>query len=476
VTGSCAVIVLAAGEGTRMKSSTPKVLHRFAGRTLLGHVLAAVGPLGPARLAVVVGFAREAVTAHLAGIAPDAVPVVQAQQRGTGHAARLALDALDGSTALEGTVLVVPGDAPLLTAETLAGLVAAHDGAAATLLTSELDDPTGYGRVIRDGSGTVARIVEHRDACPDELAVREVATSVYAFDAAALREALGRITTDNSQGEEYLTDVIALLVADGRRVGAITAPAAQTAGVNDQLQLTAAHRAYNERLLSAHMRAGVRVVDPATTWVDATVSLSPDVTLLPSTTLEGATVIAAGAVVGPQATVSDTVIGERAVLDRVVARQARVGADVTVGPFAYLRPGTELAEAAHVGTYVEIKNSTVGAGSKVPHLTYVGDATIGEHSNIGASTVFVNYDGVAKHRAVVGDHVRVGSDSMLVAPVEIGDGAYTAAGSVITNDVPPGALGVSRGQQRNVENWVQRRRAGTKSAEAAQRAQEKGES
>jgi bifunctional UDP-N-acetylglucosamine pyrophosphorylase/glucosamine-1-phosphate N-acetyltransferase len=387
----------------------------------------------------------------------------------------LALQALEGVT---GTVLIVPGDTPLLTTETLADLVAQHEDAAATatLLTSEVNDPTGYGRVIRDESGAVARIVEHRDASPDELAVREVATSVYAFEAAALREALERITTDNSQGEEYLTDVIALFVADGQAVSAVTAPEVETAGVNDQVQLSAAHRAYNDRLLREHMRAGVRVVDPATTWVDAGVQIAPDATVLPATTLEGSTAIAAGAVVGPQVTLTDTSVGERAVLDRVVARQARIGADVTVGPFAYLRPGTELADAAHVGTYVEIKNSTVGVGSKVPHLTYVGDATIGEHSNIGASTVFVNYDGVAKHRTLVGDHVRVGSDSMLVAPLEVGDGAYTAAGSVITKDVPPGALGVSRGQQRNVENWVQRRRAGTASAQAAQRAQDKDES
>jgi len=475
VTGSCAVIVLAAGEGTRMRSSTPKVLHRFAGRTLVGHVLAALAPLRPTQLAVVVGFAREAVQAHLEEIAPGYVGVVQDEQRGTGHAARLALQALKGVT---GTVLIVPGDTPLLTTETLADLVAQHEDAAATatLLTSEVNDPTGYGRVIRDESGAVARIVEHRDASPDELAVREVATSVYAFEAAALREALERITTDNSQGEEYLTDAIALFVADGQAVSAVTAPEVETAGVNDQVQLSAAHRAYNDRLLREHMRAGVRVVDPATTWVDAGVQIAPDATVLPATTLEGSTAIAAGAVVGPQVTLTDTSVGERAVLDRVVARQARIGADVTVGPFAYLRPGTELADAAHVGTYVEIKNSTVGVGSKVPHLTYVGDATIGEHSNIGASTVFVNYDGVAKHRTLVGDHVRVGSDSMLVAPLEVGDGAYTAAGSVITMDVPPGALGVSRGQQRNVENWVQRRRAGTASAQAAERAQEKGES
>jgi bifunctional UDP-N-acetylglucosamine pyrophosphorylase/glucosamine-1-phosphate N-acetyltransferase len=452
-------------------SALPKVLHGFAGRSLLGHVLAAAAPLQAAHTVVVVGHRRAEVTEHLAAIAPAAVPVVQAEQHGTGHAVRLALDAVP--TDADGIVVVLPGDAPLLTDDTLAALVAAHDasGAAATLLTSTLADPAGYGRVLRTPAGDVARVVEHKDAGPQELAVREVATSVYAFDHALLRGVVGRLGRDNAQGEEYLPDTVGLLVAAGHRVAALTAPADQTAGVNDRVQLAAAHRIYNARLVERHMRAGVTVVDPATTWLDVEVELEADATLLPSVELHGATRICAGAVVGPQTTLVDTVVGPRSRLERTVARQARLGADVTTGPFAYLRPGTELADGVHVGTYVELKNSQVGVGSKVPHLSYVGDATIGVHSNVGAATVFVNYDGVAKHRTLVGDHVRIGSDTMLVAPVSIGDGAYTAAGSVITKNVPAGALAVARSIQRNVAGWVRRRRPGSAAAAAAERAE-----
>jgi bifunctional UDP-N-acetylglucosamine pyrophosphorylase/glucosamine-1-phosphate N-acetyltransferase len=469
-----AVVVLAAGEGTRMKSRTlPKVLHGFAGRSMLGHVLAAAGPLGAERTVVVVGHRRDEVTAHLAGIAPEAVTAVQAERHGTGHAVRLALDAIEpGSVA---TVVVVPGDAPLLTGSALAALVAEHDasGAAATLLTSVLDDPTGYGRVIRGAGGRVVRVVEQKDGTPDELAVTEVATSVYAFDEARLRDAVTRLSTDNAQGEQYLPDVIGILAAEGERIAAVIAPAAETAGCNDRVQLAAAHRTYNQRLLEAHMRAGVSVIDPATTWVDADVTLEPDVVLWPSVDLHGATHVAEGAEVGPQVSLTDSTIGPRTRISRAVVISSVMGADVTVGPFAYLRPGTVLADGVHIGTAVELKNSEVGAGSKVPHLTYVGDATIGEGTNVGAATVFVNYDGVAKHRTLVGDHVRIGSDTMLVAPVTVHDGAYTAAGSVITQDVPAGAMGVARAAQRNVAGWVARKRAGSPSADAAERARAK---
>ena len=458
------VVVLAAGEGTRMKSARPKVLHGFAGRSLLGHVLAAAEPLHAARTLVVVGHGRDAVIAHLGEVAPAATPVVQEKQQGTGHAVRVALDSV---AAADGDVLVLPGDTPLLAAETLGGLL--DEDADAIVLTSVVDDPTGYGRLIRDADGKVLRIVEHADASEDERAVHEVGTSVYLFREAPLRDALTRLSTDNAQGEEYLPDVVADLAATGR-VAALTAPAAETAGVNDRVQLAAAHRAYNARLLDAHMRAGVTVVDPATTWVDAAVTLEPDVTLWPNTDLHGSTHVAAGAHVGPDVTLHDTRVGANARISRAVAMQARLGADVTVGPFAYLRPGTVLADGVHVGTYVEVKGSEIGEATKVPHLTYVGDATIGAHSNVGAATVFVNYDGVEKHRSVVGDHVRIGSDTMIVAPREIGDGAYTAAGSVITQDVPPGAMAVARSRQRNVAGWVLRRRAGTPAAEAAARA------
>ena len=469
-----AVVVLAAGEGTRMRSQAlPKVLHAFAGRSMLGHVLAATAALGAPLTAVVVGHRRAEVVAHLAEIAPGLPPglrsVVQAEQRGTGHAVRLALDDVGES---DGVVLVVPGDAPLLTSDALAGLVEDHvaSGAAVTLLTSVLEDPTGYGRVVRGADGTVQRVVEQKDANPDELAVREVATSVYAFDGRLLREAVASLSTDNAAGEEYLTDAVGLLGASGHRVAAVLAPAEQTAGVNDRVQLAAARRAYNDRLLEAHMRAGVTVIDPSSAWVDAEVLLAPDVVLHPSVELHGRTEIAAGAEIGPQTTLTDTGVGESACVHRTVAVGAFIGARATVGPFAYLRPGTRLDDDVHIGTYVEVKNSEVGEGSKVPHLTYVGDATIGEHSNVGAATVFVNYDGVEKHRSVIGDHVKIGSDTMIIAPRTIGDGAYTAAGSVITQDVPPGAMGVARARQRNVAGWVLRKRAGTDAAVAAEHA------
>ncbi|MEN3357692.1 MAG: bifunctional UDP-N-acetylglucosamine pyrophosphorylase / glucosamine-phosphate N-acetyltransferase [Mycobacteriales bacterium] len=449
-----------------MRSATAKVLHGFAGRTLLEHVLAACAPLGAAATAVVVGHGREAVTAHLGEAAPAAQAVVQADQRGTGHAVRVAMDSLPG---VDGTVLVVPADAPLLRPETLRSLLQAHEdaGAAATLLTSVVPDPTGYGRVVRGPGGEVLRVVEHRDADDAERAITEVATSVYAFTAAPLRAALRQLSTANSQGEEYLPDVVGGYVAAGVPVAAVLAPAAETAGVNDRVQLAAARRAYNDRLLDGWMRAGVTVTDPATTWVDATVTLAEDVTLLPQVQLAGHTTVDRGATVGPDSTLTDCVVGAGARVVRAHCEGAEIGPEASVGPYTYLRPGTRLGRKAKAGTYVEIKGSEVGAGSKVPHLSYVGDATIGVDSNVGAATVVVNYDGVAKHRTVIGDHARVGSDTMLVAPVTIGDGAYTAAGSVITADVPPGALGVGRARQRNVPGWVALRRPGSAAATAA---------
>ncbi|GAB2455450.1 bifunctional UDP-N-acetylglucosamine diphosphorylase/glucosamine-1-phosphate N-acetyltransferase GlmU [Jatrophihabitans fulvus] len=449
----------------------PKVLHSFAGRSMLGHVLAATAPLAAAHTVVVVGHRREEVTAHLADIAPEAVAAVQDEQHGTGHAVRLALPAVPEDA--RGAVVVVPGDAPLLTDAALIALVTEHaaTGAAATLLTSIVPDPFGYGRVVRDSAGTVVRVVEQKDASPVEQTIDEIATSVYAFDHALLRDAVTRLSRDNAQGEEYLPDVVDILARDGHRIAAVVAPADVTAGVNDRVQLAAAHRAYNRRQVETHMRAGVTVVDPDTTWIDAGVELEPDVLLRPQVQLHGHTRVAEGAEIGPDCTLTDTEVGADARVTRTVAIEAAIGAGATVGPFAYLRPGARLAEGAHVGTYVEIKNSEVGPGSKVPHLSYVGDATIGTGSNIGASTVFVNYDGVEKNRSVVGDHVKIGSDTMLVAPVTIGDGAYTAAGSVIVQDVPPGAMAVARANQRNVAGWVARKRAGTPAADAAARAE-----
>ncbi len=460
------VVVLAAGEGKRMKSARPKVLHGFAGRSMLAHVLAATEALHAQQTVVVVGHGRDQVVPQLAERA--VTPVVQAEQQGTRHAARLALDVLPDAPGT--TVLVVPADAPLLRADTLRRLCLARHDAAAAVLVSRLDDPTGYGRIVRDGTNVV-RIVEERDATPDERTIREVGTSVYAFDGAALRAAIGRLSADNAQGEQYLTDVIELFVRDGRPVIAVDAPADETAGINDRVQLGDAARRYNERLLVEHMRNGVTVVDPSTTWVDVTVTLAADVTLLPGSELRGKTSVADGASIGPQTTLQDTEVGARSTVERAVCRESVLGADVTVGPFAYLRPGTQLADGVHIGTFVELKASDVGVGTKIPHLSYIGDASIGEQSNIGAATVFVNYDGVAKHHSTVGSHVRTGADNMFVAPVSVGDGAYTAAGSVIDQDVPPGALGIARAPQTNVANWVTRRRPGTPADEAARSAQ-----
>ncbi|GAB2703317.1 bifunctional UDP-N-acetylglucosamine diphosphorylase/glucosamine-1-phosphate N-acetyltransferase GlmU [Kitasatospora kifunensis] len=468
-----AVIVLAAGEGTRMKSKTlPKVLHPICGRSLLGHVVTTAQELTPQQLVVVIGHLKELVAEHLGASHPQVRTVVQDEQNGTGHAARIALEALaaDGIT-LDGTVIVTYGDAPLLTAETMRALVHQHtvEGNGVTVLTAEVPDPSGYGRILRDPRhGAVTAIVEHKDADATQLAITEINSGVYAFDGKLLADALARIGTDNVQGEEYLTDTLEILRAAGHRVGAlVAADHRDILGINDRIQLAEARRLLNDRLLLAAMRAGVTVVDPATTWIDAQVSYEPDAVVLPGTQLHGATHLGEGCRVGPNSTLTDTVVGAGATVSNAVVEQAEIGAGASVGPFAYLRGGVALGEKGKIGTFVEVKKSSIGAGAKVPHLSYMGDATIGEGANVGAATITANWDGVNKNPTVIGAHARVGTDNMLIAPVTIGDGAYTGAGSVISKDVPPGALGVSRAQQRNVEGWVARKRAGTASAAAA---------
>ncbi|MET9828567.1 bifunctional UDP-N-acetylglucosamine diphosphorylase/glucosamine-1-phosphate N-acetyltransferase GlmU [Streptomyces sp. NPDC006385] len=471
-----AVVVLAAGEGTRMKSATPKVLHEICGRSLVGHVLAAARELRPENLVVVVGHAREKVAAHLAEVDPGVRTAVQAEQNGTGHAVRMALEELGGT--VEGTVVVVCGDTPLLTGETLTHLAATHsaDGNAVTVLTAEVPDATGYGRIVRDGaSGAVTAIVEHKDATEAQRAVREINSGVFAFDGRLLADALGKVRTDNSQGEEYLTDVLGILREAGHRVGAsVAGDHREIVGINNRVQLAEARRILNDRLLTRAMLDGVTVVDPATTWVDVTVSFEQDAVVHPGTQLQGATHLGEGAEVGPNCRLRDTRVGAGARVDTTVADGAVVGAQASVGPFAYLRPGTRLGARGKIGTYVETKNASIGEGTKVPHLSYVGDASIGEYTNIGAASVFVNYDGQDKHHTTIGSHCRTGSDNMFVAPVTVGDGAYTAAGSVITKDVPPGSLAVARGQQRNIEGWVARKRPGSAAAKAAEEASRQG--
>ncbi|WP_037608158.1 bifunctional UDP-N-acetylglucosamine diphosphorylase/glucosamine-1-phosphate N-acetyltransferase GlmU [Streptacidiphilus rugosus] len=475
-----AVIVLAAGEGTRMKSAAlPKVLHPLCGRTLVGHAVAAARELTPEHLAVVIGHMRDKVAAHLAEVDPEVRTVVQEQQNGTGNAVRVALEALAAQgLVLDGTVIVTTGDTPLLTGATLQALAAAHatEGNAVTVLTAEVPDATGYGRILRGEDGSVQAIVEHKDATDAQRAIAEINSGVFAFDGKLLVQGLAEVRTDNSQGEEYLTDVLGILREAGHRVGAVVAADYRDIlGINDRVQLAEARRIMNDRLLDAAMRAGVTVVDPATTWLDVQVTYERDAVLHPNTQLLGATSVGEGAEVGPNCTLRDTGIGAGAVVINATAERAVVGAGASVGPYAYLRPGTVLGAKAKAGTYVEMKNAVVGDGAKVPHLSYVGDATIGEGTNIGAASVFVNYDGVNKHRTTIGAHCRTGSDNMFVAPVTVGDGAYTAAGSVIYQDVPPGALGVTRPQQRNIEGWVERKRPGSASAQAAAAAKAEAE-
>lgn len=469
------VVILAAGEGTRMKSSTPKVLHPVAGRSLLGHVIEAAATLEPHHLVVVVGHGSDEVCAHIEEIAPWAITVVQEERNGTGHAVRVALTDLQerGVSTADGPVVVLTGDTPLLTGRTLVGLMLEHEstGASSTVLTARLPRPEGYGRIVREQDGSVSAIVEHKDATDEQLRIDEINSGMYAFVADRLAECLTRITTDNAQGEEYLTDVIGLLRADGDVVSAsLCADPDEILGVNDRVQLSQAAAIMRDRINDRWMRAGVSILDPATTWLDVDVDLEADAVIRPQVTLRGPTSVATGALIGPGTTLVSCEVGAGAEVIHTWAELAVIGGGSRVGPFTYLRPGTVLGRGTRAGAYVEIKNSTIGDHAKVPHLSYVGDAEVGTGSNIGAATIVVNYDGVEKHRTVVGDHVRIGSDTMLVAPVTVGDGAYTAAGSVITDDVPAGAMAVGRARQRNIDGWVKRRRPGSPAAEAAERA------
>jgi len=461
------VIVLAAGEGKRMKSVTPKVLHSVAGRSLLGHVLHAVKQLQSAEVRIVVGSGRALVEAHIAEIAPNATVVFQEHRGGTGHAAQLAL----AGNSPKGTVLILAGDTPMLTGDSLAQFVTSHEAGefAASVLTAEHPDPTGYGRIIRDENGELLRIVEEKDANEDEKFIFEINSGVYAFEGEKLVAAIAKLTNANAQGELYLTDVIGILKNTGESIAAIMIDDfTETLGVNDRVQLAESAALLRDRINDQWMRAGVTISDPATTWIDATVELTNDVTLHPGSAIFGNTKVAAGAIIGPRTTLTDCDIKAGAQVLESIAVLSVIGEGAKVGPFTYLRQGTVLGDASKAGAFVEMKNTSLGSGSKVPHLSYVGDATIGEGSNIGAATIFVNYDGVKKHHTTVGDQVRIGSDTILVAPVSIGDGAYTAAGSVITEDVPAGAIGVGRARQRNVIGWVMRKRSGTPAARAAQ--------
>ncbi len=448
-----AVIVLAAGKGTRMKSELPKVLHRVAGRSLLGWVLAAVDPLDADETVAVIGHGADAV---IEALPPMAVSVVQEPQLGTGDAVRVGLS---GCSEAVDTVLILPGDMPLLEADTLEQVVATHrdEGAAATVLTVKMDDPTGYGRVERSWD-QIVRIVEQRDADERQQAIDEVNTSVYAFDAVLLVDALGRLSSENSQGEYYLTDVIEILSGGSRKIASVTTDAVEGTGVNSHVQLAGVGEVLRQRINDRLMTEGVAMLDPSRVYIDAGVLVEPGATIYPDVYLQGDTTVGAGAVVGPSVHAVSTSIAPGATVRFSVLDGAAVGAEATIGPFTYLRPGADLGERSKAGAFVEIKNSQVGTGSKVPHLSYIGDTTIGEASNIGAATVTVNYDGFDKHRTTIGDRVRIGSDTMLVAPVTIGDDAYTGAGSVITHDVTPGALAIERSHQKEIPGYADRRK------------------
>ncbi len=463
-----AVLVLAAGEGTRMKSSTPKVLHRIGGRSLLGHVLSATRALQPEHLVVVVHHDRDRVAEHATQLDPDVVVADQDEVTGTGRAAQCGLAALPAD--LTGTVVVTCGDVPLQSATTLQALLDVHSAAgnAVTVLTASLAEPFGYGRIVRGGDGAVTGIVEEKDATDDQRRIGEISSGIYAYDLGVLRAALERVGTSNAAAEMYLTDVVAIASSDGRRVGGMQATDVwETEGVNTRAQLAALGAELNRRQLDRWMTAGVEVIDPATTWVDVAVELACDVTLKPGVQLHGRTTVGPHTVIGPDTTLTNVTVGAGAHVVRTHGVAAVVGDGSSVGPFAYLRPGTVLGAAGKIGTFVETKNALIDDGAKVPHLSYVGDATIGAASNIGAGTIFANYDGVAKHTTTVGRECKTGSGNVFVAPVQIGDGAATGAGAVVRRDVPPGALAVSGGPQRNLAGWVVRKRAGTPAAAAA---------
>ena len=466
-----AVVVLAAGQGTRMKSSVAKVLHNLAGVPLIGHVVATAQALEPAHLAVVVRHQRDDVAQAVSELAPEALIVDQDDVPGTGRALEVALEALPKSFA--GDVVVVSGDVPLLDSDTLRAVIAHHrqQGAPATLISTVLDDPTGYGRVLRDGSGHVVKVVEERDAAADEADITEVNAGAYVFQREPVAQALGVIGTHNAQGEKYLTDVVESLAGGGQAVQAVRVEDSWLLeGINDKAQLSDVHARLNRMIVRGWQLAGVTIVDPSSCFIDVGVQLAEDVTIEPGVQLRGSTVVDSGATIGPETTLLDTTVGERAQVVRTHAEGAEIDAGASVGPFSYLRPGASIGEDGKVGAFVEIKNSTLKRGAKVPHLSYIGDAEIGEGTNIGAGAITANYDGVAKHRTTIGAHVKTGSHTVFVAPVEIGDGAYGAAGAVIRRSVPPGALAMSVSTQRNLEGWVEANRGGTPSADAASKA------
>jgi bifunctional UDP-N-acetylglucosamine pyrophosphorylase/glucosamine-1-phosphate N-acetyltransferase len=449
------VIILAAGEGKRMKSGLPKVAHTAAGRALVSHVIETAQSLDPVSITVVVGHGADQVRTLLP---EDVSDVLQAEQLGTGHATQIGLDHL-GAVDHDDIVLILYGDTPLVTTGLLGELTALAPGETARLVSSRPDDPTGYGRVIRDEAGNVAAIVEHRDCTPEQLLIEETNAGIYAVRAGALVEALKAVTNENAQGEYYLTDVVGILVAQGDKLTAVGASPQEVMGINSHDQLAEARRELHRRINQRLMESGVMIFDPERTYIDETVTVAPGAQIYPGTHLEGTTVIGEGSRVGPDVFAVDAQIGSECTVWYAVVRGAVIGDGCEVGPYASLRPGTVLKDGAKIGTFVEAKNTVMGEGAKANHLTYLGDAKIGARTNIGAGVVTVNYDGVEKSTTEIGEDAFIGSDTMLVAPVTIGDRASTGAGSVITRDVSDDALAIERSDQREIPGYSQRREA-----------------
>ena len=450
-----AAIILAAGEGTRMRSNKPKVLHTLAGKTFLNRVMDSVSTLDPDTLAVVVHYQADRVTEAARSYNERVTIVNQDDIPGTGRAVQCAMAQLTQQGELEGSVLIAASDMPLLDSDTLSQLLAFHNtsGNGATVLTTVLDDPTGYGRIIRDSEGNVLRIVEQKDANSSELAVHEVNTSVYVFDAAVLSKAIADLKSDNAQGEFYLTDALETAKQDGA-VGAFAAPdPLSVEGVNDRVQLAALAKAHNIRVCEQWMRAGVDILDPQTTWIEDDVEIGRDAVILPGSFLQGHTVIGENAVVGPYTTLIDAVVDDEAVVERSRVQESHIGRGTNIGPWTYLRPGNEFGEGAKAGAFVEMKKAHIGNGTKVPHLSYVGDAELGDHTNIGGGTITANYDGVHKNRTKIGAGCHVGAGNLFVAPVEVGDNVTTGAGSVLRHEVPSDSMVYSENTQHNVEGW-----------------------
>lgn len=450
-----AAVVLAAGKGTRMKSDLPKVLHKVCGQPMIIQVLDALNQIGVEKIVAVVGFGGDQVERAISG---QAEIVCQQQQLGTAHAL---LQAQNKLSDFPGHILVVCGDTPLIKPDTLASLAQFHvsRGAVATVLTARLNDPTGYGRVIRDETGRIAKIVEHKDASPAELAVDEINSGIYCFAVPGLFKNLAGLTPENAQGEYYLTDIIETYVAHGLPVEArLVEDAAEIQGINDRKQLAGAEFVLRRRVLEKLMFSGVTVMDPHSTFIDRGVEVGKDTIIYPFTIIEGKTVIGEECIIGPGSHLTDVKVGDKVSIQNSVLQESNIGDGCLIGPFAYIRPGCQLGRGVKVGDFVELKKTVIGDGSKVPHLSYVGDAQVGEKVNIGAGTITCNYDGKNKWQTRIGNNAFIGSNTNLVAPVEVGEGAVTGAGSTITKNVPAGALGVARGQQKVIPNWSERKK------------------